>query len=75
MKDSMRPNGYISNDLGDGLNTSQNKASGFNDKRTAPSYPLADHDSGYGVVEDHYGGKKLGMTRVRTRSNSGPVNA
>jgi hypothetical protein len=66
MKDSMRQDGYISNNLGDGLNMPHNKTTGFNDKRAAPNYPTADHDSGYGVVEDHYGGKKLGMTRVRT---------
>jgi hypothetical protein len=76
MKDSMRQDGYISKNLGGGLNTSQNKTTGFNDKRTAPNYPLADHDSGYGVVEDHYGGKKLGMTRVRTTTRrNDAVNA
>jgi hypothetical protein len=66
MKNSMRQDAYISNNLGDGLNTPQNNTTGFNDKRTSPNYPNADHDSGYGVVEDHYGGKKLSMTRVRT---------
>jgi hypothetical protein len=66
MKNSMRQDGYISNNLGEGLNAPQsNNAAGSNDKRTSPNYPPADHDSGYGVVEDHYGGKKLGMTRVR----------
>jgi hypothetical protein len=66
MKNSMRQDGYISNNLSDGLNTPQNNNTGSNDKRTVPNYPNADNDSGYGVVEDHYGGKKLGMTRVRT---------
>lgn len=66
MKDSMRQDGYISNNLGDGLNTPHNNTTGYNDKRTAPSYPTADHHADYGIVEDHYGGKKLGMTRVRT---------
>jgi hypothetical protein len=67
MKDSMRQDDYASNNLGDGLNTPHNNTTGFNDKKTASNYPPADHDSGYGVVvEDHYGGKKLGMTRVRT---------
>ena len=77
MKDSMRQDGYISNNLGDGVNAPQEKTSGFGSgKRTAGNSPLADHDSGYGVVEDHYGGKKLGMIRVRTTaSRRGPVNA
>ena len=77
MKDSMRQDGYISNNLGDGVNAPQEKTTGFgSNKRTAGTSPLADHDSGYGVVEDHYGGKKLGMTRVRiTTSRHDPVNA
>jgi hypothetical protein len=64
MKSSMRQDGYISNNLGEGLNTPQNNTT--SDKRTVPNYATTDHDSGCGVVEDHYGGKKLGMTRVRT---------
>jgi len=73
----MRQDGYISNNLGDGVNAPQEKATGFgSDKRTAATYPLADHDSGYGVIEDHYGGKKLGMTRVRiSKLRDGHVNA
>jgi len=66
MKNSMRQDGYIPNNLGDRLNTPQNNNTGFNDKRTVPDYLNADNDSGHGVVEDHYGGKKLGMTRVRS---------
>jgi hypothetical protein len=77
MKDSTRQDGYISSNLGDGLETPQNTTTGFNDKKTAPNYPLEDHDSeNYGIVEDHYGGKKLGMTRVRTTTcRHDPVNA
>jgi hypothetical protein len=66
MKNSMRTEGYISNNLGDGSNVTQGRYTGYDERKTTSDYspPPANHDTAYGVVEDHYGGKKLGMTRT-----------
>jgi len=66
MKNSMRTDGYISNNLGDGPNATQGRYAGYDDRKATSDYsPLpANHDTAYGTVEDHYGGKKLGMTRT-----------
>ena len=68
MKESMRPGGYVSNNLGgDGFDTPPSKHTGYDDKTVPADYSpnRGDYDTAHGVVEDHYGGKKLGMTRVR----------
>lgn len=62
----MRPGGYIPDHL-DGPNTTNNKYAGFNDRKATVDYsppPPTQHDTADGTVEDHYGGKKLGMTRT-----------
>jgi len=66
MKNSMRTDGYISNNLGDGPNVTQGRYTGYDERKATSDYspPPANHDTAYGTVEDHYGGKKLGMTRT-----------
>jgi len=66
MKNSMRTDGYISNDIGNGPNATQGRYAGYDERKATSDYspPLANHDTAYGIVEDHYGGKKLGMTRT-----------
>ena len=66
MKNSMRTDGYISNNLGDGPNATQSRYAGYDERKITSDYspPPANHDTAYGTVEDHYGGKKLGMTRT-----------
>lgn len=66
MKDSMRTGGYVPDHLG-GPNPTNNKYAGFDDRKATVDYsppPPTNYDTADGTVEDHYGGKKLGMTRT-----------
>jgi hypothetical protein len=68
MKNSMRTDGYVPDHLGDGPNATQGRYAGFDDRKATSEYSPppanANYDTAYGTVEDHYGGKKLGMTRT-----------
>jgi hypothetical protein len=66
MKEPMRNDGYFPNPLGGGPNTTDNRYLGLDEHKSTSEYspPPASHDTAHGTIEDHYGGKKLGMTRT-----------
>ena len=66
MKESMRTTDYLSNNVGNRLNETGNGYTGYDERKATSDHspPPANHDAAYGTVEDHYGGKKLGMTRT-----------
>lgn len=52
------------NTMGDGTNTTNNR---FYDQKSTEDYspyPSATYDNAHGTIEDHYGGRKLGLTRT-----------
>ncbi|OAG11754.1 uncharacterized protein CC84DRAFT_1079957 [Paraphaeosphaeria sporulosa] len=64
----MRTDDHIPNHLHDGPDATDNKYAGYDDQKHTGDYfpPPAhtDYDTDHGIVEDHYGGKKLGMMRT-----------
>lgn len=69
----MRDEGYVPETYDQGMDPTQNKKMGFNDRKTSPHSPSDnDNDTQFGIVEDHYGGSKIGMTRVSTNAPIAP---